>query len=68
MKRPDAAPNPDSETHGGIASCPSCRHANRPTARFCEACGEAVGPRCPRCGWQCRQMARHCEACASVVE
>jgi len=44
-------------------TCPACRHANRETAHFCEACGVRLEARCPACGSVTRAAARFCDTC-----
>ena len=44
-------------------NCPTCKHANREGARFCENCGAKIAPVCAQCGHQLRQSAKFCDAC-----
>jgi class 3 adenylate cyclase/tetratricopeptide (TPR) repeat protein len=50
-----------------MLSCSSCGAENRPGARFCEACGAALGARCPACGAEHRAGARFCDACGTAL-
>ena len=45
--------------------CPSCGHANRSVAAFCEACGARLAADCPRCGSEVPPGARYCGACGA---
>jgi class 3 adenylate cyclase/tetratricopeptide (TPR) repeat protein len=48
--------------------CPNCHHPNRESAKFCEACGTAVGERtCAGCGAGLRASAKFCDACGRPV-
>jgi class 3 adenylate cyclase len=49
--------------------CPHCRHENRESARFCEACGAALGhaSACPRCGTLNPPGQSSCEACGASL-
>ncbi len=48
--------------------CASCGRANRPAARFCAGCGNALAPRCPACGAEAPLDARFCEACGATLD
>lgn len=50
-------------------SCPRCRHANPPQARFCGACGEALQAdrSCPACGAPNAASNRFCYACGRAL-
>jgi class 3 adenylate cyclase len=48
-------------------TCPSCGHDNRETARFCEACGSALGQRCRACHAALRVGARFCDNCGAEL-
>ena len=49
--------------------CSACGYEQRPGARFCVGCGNAVPPVCPRCGHCVESGDRFCAACgASVAE
>ena len=48
-------------------TCPACRHANRETARFCEACGVRFEARCSACGNVARAGARFCDTCGQTL-
>ena len=43
--------------------CPSCTTENRPTARFCENCGQPLPRTCPNCGETVAPTARFCGNC-----
>jgi class 3 adenylate cyclase len=48
--------------------CPGCRHPNRESAKFCEACGTTLGERaCAGCGAGLRTSAQFCDACGRAV-
>ena len=47
--------------------CPSCGHANREAARFCESCGAKLAAVCPACGAELRPSARFCDECGHAV-
>lgn len=54
----------------GQRTCTVCRHANRPTANFCEYCGEGLPDHvnCGQCGEECANGQLFCHACgASLV-
>jgi Double zinc ribbon len=46
---------------------PSCAHVNPEDSRFCEACGERLGPSCPSCGAEVSPAARYCRPCGAPV-
>ncbi len=48
-------------------TCAACGHANRETARFCDACGRPLEARCPTCGQAARAAARFCDACGTPL-
>ena len=48
-------------------NCPSCQHANRERAAFCEACGTRLTRHCAKCGNELRPAARFCDACGQAV-
>ncbi len=48
-------------------TCPECRHDNRESARFCEACGARLARRCPQCQTELRPTARFCDECGRPV-
>src|SRR5262245_38059668 len=49
--------------------CPHCQHANRESARFCEACGAALGDGspCPRCAVLNPSGSLVCENCGTSL-
>lgn len=51
-------------------SCPQCGAGNRPHARFCAACGQAleVALACPACGATVHPGARFCGGCGTAVD
>ncbi len=53
----------------GAKSCPSCSHANRPGANFCENCGEQLADHriCAACGEVCGIGQRFCHACGAAL-
>jgi membrane protease subunit (stomatin/prohibitin family) len=58
---------------GGTATrpCPSCGHANTPTAKFCADCGgkmEVAQVDCVKCGAKLREGAKFCSECGSTQE
>jgi class 3 adenylate cyclase/tetratricopeptide (TPR) repeat protein len=48
-------------------SCPRCRHANSPTARFCNNCGASLAGGCPACGHPNAPGSRYCNACGEAL-
>ena len=46
--------------------CPRCATENEPSARFCDACGNAFSRVCSNCGAQVRPGARFCANCGTV--
>ena len=48
-------------------TCPACHHANRETARFCEACGARLEAQCPACGNVTRAGALFCDTCGQAL-
>ncbi len=48
--------------------CPRCKHDNRPGARFCAECGQALARVCPKCGADASSTARFCDACGARLE
>jgi class 3 adenylate cyclase/tetratricopeptide (TPR) repeat protein len=49
-------------------SCPQCRHANLPTAKFCSNCGTRLELLCPACGHGNAPTSRFCENCGRALE
>ena len=49
-------------------SCPACQQANASEARFCNACGAALGRVCPACAWENVSTAQFCNACGGPLE
>ena len=47
--------------------CPSCRHENRPDARFCEGCGARLARGCAACGAEAGTSARFCGECGAAL-
>jgi class 3 adenylate cyclase/tetratricopeptide (TPR) repeat protein len=47
--------------------CTRCRAENQPGARFCGACGAALGVACPACGAALADGQRFCSACGAPV-
>jgi class 3 adenylate cyclase/tetratricopeptide (TPR) repeat protein len=47
--------------------CPSCRHQNRPEAKFCEQCATPLAHRCPRCGTAASVSAKFCSECGVLI-
>ena len=47
--------------------CPNCGRANPADARFCHACGSALGPACPTCGAAVAADARFCQSCGGPL-
>jgi class 3 adenylate cyclase len=49
--------------------CPRCRHVNRESARFCEACGAALGDvrTCPRCAAVNPSGHQECDSCGATL-
>jgi hypothetical protein len=62
---PEAAPSGEA---AATESCPRCGRANRPSDRFCRACG---APRqlskCPRCGTPAAPADQFCGGCGSPL-
>jgi class 3 adenylate cyclase/tetratricopeptide (TPR) repeat protein len=44
-------------------TCQECRHENRASAKFCEACGVRLSRRCGACGTDLGPAARFCDEC-----
>jgi class 3 adenylate cyclase/tetratricopeptide (TPR) repeat protein len=47
--------------------CRQCGHANRPEARFCEACGTPLARHCPNCRQEVRPEAKFCDQCGAAL-
>ncbi|HEV8716967.1 MAG TPA: adenylate/guanylate cyclase domain-containing protein, partial [Candidatus Binatia bacterium] len=47
--------------------CSQCRHENRESARFCEACGRQLELRCPACQNLTRPGAAFCDSCGTSL-
>lgn len=47
--------------------CLQSQHQNKPTARFCGACGATTVPRCPSCGEEGEPQVRFCAACSVAL-
>ena len=45
--------------------CPSCRHVNSATAKFCDDCGTALARTCPACHGSNDGDAKFCNACGA---
>jgi class 3 adenylate cyclase/tetratricopeptide (TPR) repeat protein len=50
-----------------MASCPQCRHANPPTAKFCNHCGARQEACCARCGHANAPGSRFCGECGAAL-
>ena len=48
-------------------TCPRCRHANRPGAKFCEECAAPLARRCANCGAELSASGKFCSECAHPV-
>jgi class 3 adenylate cyclase len=48
-------------------TCPACGHANRPGARFREACAAALNRPCASCGAELRPTAKFCDECGAAI-
>ncbi len=48
-------------------ACPKCETENRPEARFCDGCGNALTLSCAGCGAELRPQARFCDGCGAPV-
>ncbi len=48
-------------------NCPSCGHANRDGAKFCEECASSLRKVCASCGSELRPTAKFCDECAEPV-
>jgi hypothetical protein len=48
-------------------TCPRCRHANRPGAKFCEECAGPLARRCASCGAELSPSGKFCSECAHPV-
>ena len=49
-------------------NCGRCGQENRPGARFCDGCGQALSFRCALCDAELRPAARFCDSCGASVE
>ncbi|MGQ0683934.1 adenylate/guanylate cyclase domain-containing protein [Bradyrhizobium sp.] len=47
--------------------CPTCRHQNRPEAKFCEQCATPLTHDCPRCATPASIAAKFCSECGSAL-
>jgi class 3 adenylate cyclase len=47
--------------------CPSCRHDNRETAKFCDTCGAVLATRCAHCSAELRPGAKYCDGCGAAL-
>ena len=56
---------PSTEENQGQRACPACMHVNRPTANYCEYCGDRLPDEapCPQCGALCGIRQLYCHAC-----
>lgn len=55
---------------GGSTTCPQCKQAVRPGAKFCDNCGAPVAQKanvCSACGKPLRPGARFCDECGNPV-
>lgn len=50
-----------------MLSCPRCRAANPPDARFCARCGTSLAGTCPNCGAVLQPDARFCHNCGQAL-
>ena len=50
-----------------MTSCPACGTSVADDARFCPACGAALGRRCTSCGAELQDGARFCAQCGTPV-
>jgi class 3 adenylate cyclase len=48
-------------------SCPQCRRANPPGAKFCSDCGAKLDAPCPACGHANAPDSRFCNACGAAL-
>jgi class 3 adenylate cyclase/tetratricopeptide (TPR) repeat protein len=48
--------------------CPQCRHANAPTAKFCNSCGTRLEMACPACGHANAPGSRFCSECGGGLD
>ena len=56
---------PNTEDSRGQRTCPACTHVNRPTANYCEHCGDRLPDEapCPQCGALCGIGQLFCHDC-----
>ena len=50
-----------------MIACPRCHAQNKPGARFCKACRQALPPTCATCGKEVKPGARFCNGCGSAL-
>jgi hypothetical protein len=55
------------EAWEGGMQCSQCQHANRDTAKFCEACGARLIHQCFHCGHHVNPWAKFCEECGTLL-
>jgi class 3 adenylate cyclase/tetratricopeptide (TPR) repeat protein len=48
-------------------TCPRCRHANPPQAKYCLECGGRLVPQCARCGTELPAGAKFCLECGQAA-
>jgi hypothetical protein len=48
-------------------NCPSCRHENLPSAKFCSECGTRLRASCPTCGVEVPPAAKFCSECGASL-
>ena len=71
LAAPPPSPGPERLAGGAVVPprrpipCPSCGHANRSAAAFCEACGARLATDCPRCSSEVPPGGRFCGACGA---
>ncbi|MBC7257093.1 MAG: zinc ribbon domain-containing protein [Chloroflexi bacterium] len=64
-----ALPFEAAPTQEAAMTCPSCGHAVREGAKFCDNCGARLEMTCPQCGHTLRPGAKFCDHCgAKVIE
>jgi hypothetical protein len=51
----------------GAATCPACKAAVTPGAKFCGSCGAPMGKTCAKCGATVGTGAKFCDSCGAQL-